>query len=177
MKLPDLEKLRIVHYPDPVLKQVCAPVEEFGDHLQALARRMRALMGEAGGAGLAAPQVGVPIRLFVRSLGTEEGRKSICVNPRFIELSGAEEKEEGCLSIPQVTVIMRRATHAVMEAFDFNGNAFTETGVDLEARMWQHELDHLAGTLITDNMSATDEIANRRAVKQLEAEYSASSRR
>jgi len=176
MRLPDLDNLRIVHYPDPVLKKVCAPVEAFGPDLKALADKMLAIMHEAEGAGLSAPQVGIPIRVFVCNPTGEMSDDLICVNPRLIELTGAEEKEEGCLSIPGVSVTMRRATHAVMEALDTDGKPFQKTGQDLEARIWQHEANHLDGRLITDNMATTDEIANRRAVRQLEAEYAAAGR-
>ncbi|UCC31947.1 MAG: peptide deformylase [Phycisphaerales bacterium] len=176
MRLPDPDNLRIVHYPDPVLKKVCAPVEEFGPELKALADKMLALMHEAEGAGLAGPQVGIPIRLFVCNPTGEPGNDLVCVNPRFIELTGGEEKEEGCLSIPGVSVTTRRATQAVMEAWDTDGKPFRRTGCDLEARIWQHEADHLEGRLLTDNMATTDEIANRRAVRQLEADYAATSR-
>lgn len=176
MRLPDPDNLRIVRYPDPVLKKVCAPVEGFGPELKALAGKMLALMHAAEGAGLAGPQVGILIRLFVCNPTGEPGDDLVCVNPRFIELTGAEEKEEGCLSIPGVSVTMRRATHAVMEAWDTDGKPFQRTGCDLEARIWQHEADHLEGRLITDNMATTDEIANRRAVRQLEAEYAAAGR-
>lgn len=170
------EKLRIVHYPDPVLKKVCAPVEEFGPQLKALADKMLTLMHEAEGVGLAASQVGVLLRLFVCNPTGEPGDDLICVNPRFIELTGADEKEEGCLCIPGVTVTIRRATNAVMEAHDIDGKPFQKTGKDLPVRIWQHEVDHLDGRLITDNMSTTDEIANRRALKQLMAEYKAARR-
>lgn len=177
VKFPELEKLRIVYYPDPALKKVCAPVDEVGPDHKRLAQRMLALMREAKGVGLAAPQVGISVRLFVCNVSGEEGADLVCVNPRFGELTGAEESEEGCLSIPGVTVTMRRATHVEMEALDGDGKPFKKTAVDMEARIWQHEVDHIDGRLITDNMSITDQIGNRRAVKQLEAEYAAARRR
>ena len=177
MNLPNLDKLRIVLYPDPILKRVCKPVEEFGPDLKALADRMLALTREGEGAGLAAPQVGIPIRLFVCDVTGEPGDDLVCLNPRFIELTGAEEKEEGCLSIPGVSVMMRRATRAVIEALDLDGNPFQTTGTDLMAKAWQHEVDHLDGRLITDNMSTADEIANRYAVKQLKAQYASRRRK
>lgn len=177
LKPPDLDKLRIVHYPNPILKRICAPVEDFTAELEELAEKMLLLVREAEGVGLAAPQVGVPIRLFVCNTTGEAGADLVYVNPRFTEATGAEEKEEGCLSIPGVSVTMRRATHAAIEAFDTRGRPFQKTAAELEARIWQHEIDHLDGRLITDNMSTTDEIGNRRAVKQLEAEYATSRRK
>lgn len=171
MVLPKLDTLRIVNYPDPVLKKVCTPVTAFGPELRAFAERMLELMRAAEGIGLAAPQVGVPIRLFVWSVGGEPNQSGICVNPEFTALTGAVDGEEGCLSLPGVTVTMRRAQRAVMRAFDPEGNAYELTGEDLPARVWQHEHNHLDGRLIIDNMSTSDEIANRRAIKQLRAEY------
>ncbi len=171
MVLPKLESLRIVNYPDPVLKEVCAPVTEFGPDLQAFAERMLELMRDSDGVGLAAPQVGVPIRLFVFNATGEAQDNGICVNPEFTELSGSAEAPEGCLSLPSVTVTMRRAFRAVMRGCDAAGATFELTGEDLPARVWQHEHNHLDGRLIIDNMSTSDEIANRRAIKQLKAEY------
>ena len=171
MKLPSPSRLRIVLYPDPVLKKRAVNVGNFNAQIAALSKRMLELMREAKGVGLAAPQVGVGLRLFVCNPTGEPGDDLICVNPRLTELSGGEEKEEGCLSIPGVIVAMRRAMSVVMEAFDSEGKPFQVAGTELRARIWQHETDHLDGRLIIDNMSATDEITNRRAIKQLQDQY------
>jgi len=176
MKLPSPSRLRIVLYPDPVLKKRAVEVGKFNTEIGALAKRMLELMREAKGVGLAAPQVGVGLRVFVCNPTAEPGDDLVCVNPHFTELFGGEEREEGCLSIPGVTVTMRRATQVVMEAFDVDGKPFQTTGRELRARIWQHETDHLDGRLIIDNMSATDEIVNRRAIKQLQDQYRPSRR-
>lgn len=176
MRIPSLDNLRIVYYPDPILKRVCQPVESFGPELQALADRMLALMRASEGLGLAAPQVGVAICLFVSNLTGEPEDDAVYVNPKLSDLQGAAEELEGCLSIPEVDVTMRRSTNATIEAVDAAGNPIHRDGQDLTARVWQHEMDHLDGRLITDNMSSTDEIANRRALKQLEADFAESPR-
>ena len=93
------------------------------------------------------------------------------VNPTFAEMSGSEEREEGCLSIPGVTVNVRRATEVTMKARDLQGRSVEVKGSELLARIWQHEVDHLDGRLIIDRMSTSDEIANRRAIKQLKDQY------
>ncbi len=173
MKLPKPSKLRIIYYPDPVLKKVCQPVTDFGPELRALSDRMLLLMRQGKGVGLAAPQVGILIRMFVCNVTGEEGDDLVCVNPTFSELSGIAEHDEGCLSIPGVDVMMRRSISAVIEAFTVSGKPFRREGEQMVARIWQHEADHLEGRLITDNMSATDQIANRRGLKQLEADYAA----
>ena len=168
----DLSKLRIVLYPDPVLRKPCTPVGEFGTELAALASRMLELMKAAPGVGLAAPQVGVPIRLFVYNPTGEPGHDRICVNPVLSDLADPVEAEEGCLSLPEVKVPMRRARSARLNAFDTEGRPFELRATDLEARIWQHETDHLNGRLIIDAMPASAELANRRILKQLKAEYS-----
>jgi len=169
MVLPRLETLHIICYPDPGLRKKCRPVGEFGGDLEAVASRMLALMHEVKGVGLAAPQVGLPLRLFVWNTTGDPGDDRIGVNPRLADLVGAEDKEEGCLSIPGVSVTVRRATHAVLQARDCRNQPFELAGENLIARVWQHEIDHLEGRLIIDNMSTADEIANRRVLKQLKA--------
>jgi peptide deformylase len=173
----DPKRLVIVHYPDPILKRICAPVDDFGPELRALADRMLVMMKEGNGVGLAAPQVGIPLRLFVCNPTGEPADDTVCVNPEFVELSGAEEKEEGCLSLPGIGVTMRRAKRAVMKVRNLNGEPEERIGEDLLARIWQHETDHLDGRLIIDKMSTSDEISNRRAIRQLEADYKTSPRR
>lgn len=177
LKLPPLSKLGIVLYPDPILKKKAEEVMQFGQPLRALADRMFELMREDKGVGLAAPQVGVGWRMFVCNPTGEPADDLICVNPKLVELSGAEEKEEGCLSIPGVTVTMRRAVRAVMQAVDIEGRPFQLAQTDLPARIWQHEIDHLDGRLIIDSMSPADEIANRRALKQLREQYKVARKR
>ncbi len=171
MRLPNPDKLALVYYPDPALKRTCRPVTEFGPKLQTLTDRMLALMREAKGVGLAAPQLGLALRIFVCNPTGEPQDDFVCVNPQFLELSGSTELPEGCLSLPGVSVTVRRAAHARMQGFDVKGEAFEITGADLRARIWQHETDHLDGRLIIDRMSAADEIANHRALKQLQADY------
>ncbi len=164
-------RLGIVFYPDPVLLRAAAPVTVFDDGLRTLAGRMLELMREAKGVGLAAPQVGEGIRLFVCNAVGEPGHDLAFVNPRFVELTGSDDHEEGCLSIPGVTVNVRRATSVVMEAFDLEGRPVRAEATDLPARIWQHEVDHLDGRLIIDRMSSSDEVANRRAIKQLRDDF------
>jgi len=176
MKLDDIEKLRIVNYPAPVLLQVAQPVERFDEALAKLAERMLELMRAADGVGLAAPQVGIPLRMFVCNATQEPDNDLVIVNPKFLSTDGAADGQEGCLSLPNVTVTVRRATHVSMEAKDEFGNDLRLVGVDLLARVWQHETDHLDGKLILDYQSPSDEIANRRAIKQLKDDYAGAKR-
>ena len=167
----DPSKLRLMYFPSPVLKRRAMDVTDFGPGLGALTRRMLAVMREGNGVGLAGPQVGVPARVFVCNVTGEPDGDLVFVNPTFVELSGAEEKEEGCLSIPGVHVTMRRAVRATIAACDVYGKSFMLGATGLLARAWQHEVDHLDGRLIIDNMSPTDEIANRRILRQLRKDY------
>ena len=163
--------LTIIRYPDPRLRRACAPVETFNDDLKSLAGRMLELMKQADGIGLAAPQVGVLRRLFVCDVPGTTGGPIAFANPVLTDLQGEDAAEEGCLSIPEVTVTVKRATRCRIEALDLDGQPITLEGVDLAARCWQHECDHLDGRLIVDRMSEADRIANRRALKRLESRF------
>ena len=171
-----IEKLRIVLYPHPALRQRCKPVERFDDELSALVDRMLVLMREGRGVGLAGPQVGVLLRLFVCNPTGEPGDAAVWVNPVLSGLEGSVEAEEGCLSLPNVNVPKRRAQTAVIEGFDVRGNPKRAQASDLLARIWQHETDHLDGILIIDAMSEAAELANRRTIRQLEADFEAARR-
>jgi peptide deformylase len=140
---------QIRQYPDPVLRMEARPVDEFDDDLLRLATRMGELMKEANGVGLAATQVGVLQRLFVFS--PEEDQVVTLVNPEIVSRSEElDTDDEGCLSLQGVTVPVERPTAVRIEGRDEQGKA---VGYDLEemaARIAQHELDHLDGTLILD---------------------------
>ena len=165
---------KIVLYPDPVLTRPAEPVEVFDEGLQILVARMMELMREAQGAGLAAPQVGISRRLFVTEVdsGPEEPpHPSVFINPE-LELSGALISfEEGCLSIPDVRVTVRRPQVARIRAFDVHGQPFEIQDEDFLARVWQHEYDHLEGVLITNRMSPRDRLANRRTLKEMVLDF------
>jgi peptide deformylase len=164
----DPAKLEIVTYPNPALRAAASPIESIDDTVRAGAARMLELMHRAEGAGLAAPQVGLPWRMFVTG-GREEQPDRVYVNPRIDMHNGdLEVRPEGCLSLPGVTVDVRRPVTATITAQDLDGREFTLTASDLPARVWQHEIDHLDGILIIDKMSPMDRLASRRILKELE---------
>ena len=146
---------QIRQYPDPVLRMQAHEVEKFDDDLRGLVRRMRQLMLDANGVGLAATQVGVLQRVFVFRDREDEEMHTI-VNPRITDRSDETEvDDEGCLSLQGVLVPVERHTSLTLEGKDENG---TELRLELEglpARVVQHELDHLDGTLIIER--TTDE--------------------
>lgn len=167
----DWSKLSVIHYPDPRLRKRCEPVTEFNADLAALAKRMLELMREHNGVGLAAAQVGIPLRLFVMNTTDDTANDRVFVNPELLDLQGAKEAEEGCLSLPEVRVQVRRFHRAKMKAQDVDGKSIEAEEQDLPARVWQHETDHLNGVLIIDRMGPSDKIATKKQLRELEASF------
>jgi peptide deformylase len=177
----DPSTLRIIHYPDPRLRRKGVEVPQITDEVRRIAERMIVLMQEADGIGLAAPQVGIPWRMFVAHVPPTEKRSaeadpptattgpSVYINPVLSDPRGEMEGyEEGCLSLPEITGEVLRPTIITITATDLEGNRFTRTGAGLLARCWQHETDHLDGILILDRMSQLSRLKSRPAVRKLE---------
>ncbi len=165
----DVSRLEIVQYPDPVLRTVARPIDQIDDTVRDVAARMFELMHAAEGAGLAAPQVGLSWRMFVTRADDEQPDR-VFVNPGIPDLDGALElRAEGCLSLPGLTVDIRRPEVATVTSLDLDGRRRTLAASGLMARIWQHEHDHLNGVLIIDKMTPMDRIASRRLLKELEA--------
>jgi len=162
---------RIIKYPDPRLRRKSAAIVVFDESLAALARRMLELMHAGKGVGLAGPQVGVCRCIIACNPTGEPADDMVLINPEITDLVGAAEAEEGCLSVPDVLVKIRRARKCRIKAFDLDGKPFTSQAEGLLARIWQHELDHLDGRLIVDRMNDTDRIAYKKRLADLEAEY------
>ncbi len=162
---------RIIKYPDPRLRRVCEPIEEFDERTAAVAQRMLKLMKEGNGVGLAGPQTGLCLRIFVANPTGEPADAQVFINPELLDLTGTVEAEEGCLSLPEIRVNVRRARRCCIRAQDVTGRHFEMEGEELIARIWQHETDHLNGKLIIDRMNATDKIANRKKIAELEETY------
>lgn len=167
----DPAALAVVLYPAPVLREIAAPLAEVTEHVRAVALRMIDLMYEARGVGLAAPQVGLAWRMFVANPTHEPGEDRVFINPALRDpgaVTGAHD--EGCLSLPHITVEVTRPTAITIDALDLDGQPFSLTRDDFDARVWQHEFDHLNGTLILDKMTRLDRMANKRAIADLEAD-------
>ena len=144
----------ITRYGDPVLTRPAATVEEVTPDIQTLIDDMIETMYAAPGIGLAAPQVGVPLRVCVIDItgGQRGGQVITLVNPEFVERTGMQLEEEGCLSIPGHNATVARPERAVVRGLDRNGQPVTIEGTGLLARALQHELDHLDGTLFVDRL-------------------------
>lgn len=165
----DPDKLTIVHYPVPVLRQKARPVPAVNDEVRQVARRMLELMHHAPGIGLAAPQVGLSWRLFVACPTGKPEDDRVFINPRLSAPSDElEEMEEGCLSLPEINAVVTRPASITIEATDLDGNPFTLTEEGLPARVWQHEYDHLEGVLIIDKQNDADRMTNEPQVRALE---------
>ncbi|MDX6673745.1 MAG: peptide deformylase [Solirubrobacteraceae bacterium] len=143
---------QVRQFGDPVLKAKAVPVERFDDQLRAEVARMAGIMGDAIGVGLAATQLGVMHRVLVYKVG-EDGLLAALVNPE-LEWVGddAEEAEEGCLSLPGVHVDVERPVRVRVRARDEHGDKLVVEASGLEARVIQHEMDHLDGVLILDRV-------------------------
>ena len=165
---PNILPIRI--WPDPVLGAKASEVEAFTPELVTLAERMIKTMYQADGVGLAAPQVGHSIRMFVADpRENEEPAPMVFVNPRIHLQGELDSLEEGCLSIPDIRVQVRRPGFARISAQDLQGNPFEVESEDFASRVWQHEYDHLEGVLIIDRMNPRDRLANRKALKLLKS--------
>jgi peptide deformylase len=171
MAAVDFSQMVILQYPDPRLRVACSPVESFDEALSDIVARMFELMHDAEGVGLAAPQVGLMRRLFVYNVTGDPADDRVVINPALSDFAQPVESEEGCLSIPDVTVKLRRHDRCLLRGRDLAGRSFEIEGSELAARCWQHECDHLDGRLIIDRMSESDRIFNRRALRQLEARH------
>jgi peptide deformylase len=147
----------IVKFPDSRLKQVAKPITEVDDALRELARDMIEVMYDEPGIGLAAPQVGASIRMFV--IDTEWSDDDVGKNPTVVlnpEISDREGKitwEEGCLSVPDFTANVDRDAQITLRGSDLDGNPIEETVEGLRAVCIQHEVDHLDGILFIDRIS------------------------
>lgn len=144
----------ILRYGEAALHKKAAPVDTFDDGLRKLLRDMAETMYAAPGVGLAAPQIGVSLRVFVIdiSVGKRPGELIEMINPEFVVCEGLQLEEEGCLSIPGFEATVVRPMRAVVRGFDREGADKTVEGTGLLARALQHEMDHLDGSLFVDRL-------------------------
>ena len=142
--------LEITEFPERVLKEVGAPVEKFDAELERLTSDMFETMYAAEGVGLAAPQVGLSLRLFVMDC---EGVKLVAANPEILSAEGEQEGEEGCLSVGKIHAPLKRAARVRLRAQDVKGEWFEREAEGLAARCFLHETDHCDGLLFIDRLS------------------------
>ena len=157
----DVALAQIRQYGDPVLRMRAAEVEDVDDELRRVSERMIGLMPDAEGVGLAATQVGILRRFFVCTL---DGEDRVLVNPVVTPVGETEMDHEGCLSLGPVRLPVERAVRVRVEGRDEHGEPVSFELEGIDARVVQHELDHLDGTLIVDR---TDPEARREALRVL----------
>jgi peptide deformylase len=164
--------LEIVHYPEPVLLSVARPVDDvdFGPELEQLVTNMYETMEDAGGVGLAAPQIGVSQRIFVMDVPVGEvGReRHVLINPQIIHIEGEQVGDEGCLSFPGLYQVVKREMRVIARARDVTGNEFELDVDDLAARCILHETDHCDGIVFLDRMTPLKRELAKRKIKALQ---------
>lgn len=139
----------VIKLGDDTLRKKCRPVTDFDEKLGSLLDDMKQTLKKEKGVGLAAPQVGI----LKRAIVVDDGEKYVeLVNPVVVKESGIQEDVEGCLSIPGKYGITKRPRKVTVKAFDRSGKEFTVSGVDLLARCYCHEIDHLNGILFIDKV-------------------------
>jgi peptide deformylase len=160
----------IIKYGDDPLHRPADAIDTVTADIAALAQDMVETMYAAPGIGLAAPQIGVPIRLFVIDLSLGHDPKGLIalVNPEFVERAGMQLEEEGCLSLPGFNATVARPERATIRGFDLEGHERFYTGDGLLARAFQHEMDHLDGRVFVDRLRGIKrDLIVRRIRKQI----------
>lgn len=143
-------------FTDPVLRQKAKRVSHFDSSLQKLVGDMLETLHAANGAGLAAPQVGVPLRVVVISI--PEGEEHVLINPQVLRRSGERVVSEGCLSIPGYRGEIKRAVSVTVKGFDAGGKEIRLKGEEMLAQALEHEIDHLNGVLYIDHLESPDRL-------------------
>ncbi len=165
--------MEIIKYPNPLLTRPSTPVREIDSSIHLLIETMIETMYAAKGVGLAAPQIGRPLRVIVLDVPDDEERYEkgknllVLINPEIVEAEGSLTYEEGCLSIPDVRVEVPRSERVVVKALDRHGRETMVEGKGLLAVVLQHEIDHLKGRLIVDYLSRIRRDILKRKLKKL----------
>ena len=162
--------LRVVQYPDPVLLRATQPVHEIGSREKVLVADMIDTMYAENGVGLAANQVGISQSIFVASADSVRGQELVFFNPRIIKRSGAIKEFEGCLSVREAYEPVKRYRHVTLEGTNLRGEAVRMEASDLLSRIFQHETDHLSGSLFVHRLGFWKK---RSVLKRLDAAHAA----
>jgi peptide deformylase len=169
----------LCYYGDPILRKICRPITVITNKIRQLTQNMIAIMDKHDGVGLAAPQVGHDIRLFVLrnyiNLENDKWKLSdprVYINPKLsFPRKNQVVEEEGCLSIPKLLYKVTRADFVVIEALDLNGNLFIEKMDGYNARVRMHENDHLNGVLFIDHLDAKTRKEIKPLLKEIKKKY------
>jgi peptide deformylase len=156
---------------DKVLRQVAEPIDEITDEIRQFIEDLKLTMYKRDGLGLAAPQVGKSLRIFVidpQWVDTHKKKPIVFINPKFVEFRGEDSNEEGCLSLPGIFADVKRAEEVIIEAMNENGELFQMEASGLTAVALQHENDHLDGKLFIDHVPKLKLLPLRRHIRALE---------
>lgn len=180
-----MAKLIVLTYPAKSLKEPSLPVSKVTDEIKRLVKDMFETLSDNKGIGLAAPQIGKNINLFIMDVGKKDPSDKekliphpFCfINPKVIEKSGSITYAEGCLSCPELTVEIKRAQRVIVDALNAEGKLVTEVLEDLEAVCLQHEMDHLQGILLVDHLSRLKRELYEKQIKKAHKESKESSKK
>jgi peptide deformylase len=158
-----MDEIRI--YPDPILTRVSAPIANINGKIKAIIDHMARVMYVNKGIGLAAPQVGISKQIIIVDIGN--GLRAL-INPEIVEGEGESILEEGCLSLPNIEVLVKRKQKVLVRAWDVDGKEGNWEVFDFPGRVYQHEIDHLNGILITHHISRLKrELLIKKMLKEL----------
>lgn len=144
-------------FPDPILGETCEPVEDPAQH-ESLIDRMSTIMHDRDGVGIAAPQLGTPLEIFVICVDFEEPTDEVFINPEIISVDEYETLEEGCLSFPNIRVDLERGLQVEVEATRPSGERVKRSLEGIQAQCVQHEMDHLQGKTLLDRCDLTQKM-------------------
>ncbi len=163
--------MKLVKYPDPLLKEKTVEIVNFGEELRQTAEDMLELMYRCRGIGLAGPQAGLSRRIVVLNPSGKQEDELVLINPRLIETSGEVSFEEGCLSFPGIYAKIVRPERVSCVASTSEGGEISFSCNGLVARIVLHEVDHLTGVLLVDRMSPAERKAHQRSLRKLRKEF------
>lgn len=164
--------MKILKYPDQKLREIATPIFEINDEIKIKSAQMLELMRNSGGIGLAAPQIGWPVRLFVINTTNKKEDDLVLINPEIVGTGGGEWLfEEACLSVPGISGKVKRPKVVVMRAQNLDGQLFEIQADGLVGRCLLHEFDHLSGVLFVDKLSAAKKLTLRTKLKKLEDQH------
>lgn len=163
----DIEKCQITRYPAKVLAKPSKAIEQIDENITKLVDKMADIMVKYKGIGLAGPQAGLPLRIFIVALSGKKEDVRAYINPIVTASGETEYNEEGCLSVPGIFTKIKRYKHCTVTATNLDGSEFTEEAEGLYARCLQHEYDHIQGVTIVNRMGTTAKIVHRKQLKKL----------
>lgn len=160
--------MKLTYYPDPILFQETQPIEKVDDEVKAIASEMILIMNYYRGIGLAAPQVGLSKQIIVINPTGEPGKERVLLNPKILKRKGRVLGEEGCLCFPGLFANVMRSQWIQISALLLTEEEITFEAKDIEARVLQHETDHLHGILFVDKVVPAEEVIVKRKLKEIE---------